>query len=174
MQRKVDLLATKRDVSEILDNTASIITNSVHAGLKAAGGALVSAAEKILPLSAKDLSGILSSPIEFPQVPADVPPPPHIQRLPKLTESVPVSSGTSTTDSEKMGPASTTNTKTAALTTMSTPPSYKMNTTIQDVRELFREWSVGLPGGFAVSYLEKNYGTKWRKQDPSVDRFFLR
>lgn len=50
-------------------------------------------------------------------------------------------------------------------------PAYKMDRTILNVVDVWREYTAGIGGGPSVEYLEKNFQTKWRK-DRTESRFF--
>jgi len=52
-------------------------------------------------------------------------------------------------------------------------PEYRMNRTIQTVRELWQEWSQGVEGGPAVVELERRFQARWRR-DSSVRMHYLR
>ncbi|OWZ11053.1 RNA polymerase [Phytophthora megakarya] len=59
-----------------------------------------------------------------------------------------------------------------AGSTFASTPSYRMSRGIRTVNELWTEWQVGLNGGFAVSHLENQFGTRWC--GPDKRRFFNR
>lgn len=50
---------------------------------------------------------------------------------------------------------------------------YKLSRRIKTVRDVWKEYKVGLFGGPAVEDLEKNFGTGWRK-DRTESRYFCR
>ena len=52
-------------------------------------------------------------------------------------------------------------------------PEYRMNRTIQTVRELWQEWSRGFGGGPAVAELERRFQARWRR-DSNVRMHYLR
>ena len=57
--------------------------------------------------------------------------------------------------------------------TSSELPCYKMSRSICTVKDLWREWTVGIAGGQAVKDLEAKWGTKWRSNSTET-RFFNR
>lgn len=61
----------------------------------------------------------------------------------------------------------------ASLPTASHLTTYKLNRTIVTVTDVWREYANGLCGGPSVEYLEKEFGTSWRK-DRKESRFFSR
>jgi hypothetical protein len=54
-----------------------------------------------------------------------------------------------------------------------TPPEYKLSRRIITMHELWKEYTVGLSSGPAVSDLENNWGTRWR-QNGTESRYFNR
>ncbi|KAI8099487.1 transcriptional activator of glycolytic enzymes-domain-containing protein [Halteromyces radiatus] len=53
------------------------------------------------------------------------------------------------------------------------PPLYRMNRALKSLGDLWREWYVGLAGGYAVDDLEKRWGSQWRK-DSKERKFYSR
>jgi len=41
-------------------------------------------------------------------------------------------------------------------------PQYRMSRTLQTIPELWREWTVGLPGQPSIEQLDTQYGASWR------------
>ncbi len=72
-------------------------------------------------------------------------------------------------------------TNVAAQVVLSTPnitntggmPDFKMNRLLVSVKNLWKEYTEGFPGGYAVRQLEADWGTAWRK-NPTESRFFNR
>ncbi|KAF4027846.1 Transcriptional activator of glycolytic enzyme [Phytophthora infestans] len=82
---------------------------------------------------------------------------------------VPNASATSTTASFQPGVVEPSPVPSAPTTP---PVSYALSRSLVSVHDLWKEWSVGLNGGPAVSVLEEKYGTKWCNSDER--RFFNR
>jgi hypothetical protein len=50
-------------------------------------------------------------------------------------------------------------------------PEYKIDRNVFNVIDVWREYTVGIKGGPAIEYLERNFQTKWR-QDRTESRYF--